>query len=188
MWKSRPWEAEIYKRTLISFVTSFSTLSTQRSHPCSTKPAPRNNRRGCRPASPKKKRKKPPPPDKSGRLISASHAPEAPGSGKIWGAHRSRIDCRKFAGVATPDPRHKYLVSILRGCDDGWKIATLFQNPTYGVTDWACPIVKKHWWFHTKRPKILLLTWALWTLTTRLLGSQQSPSRGEVIMSAARQH
>lgn len=47
-----------------------------------------------------------------------------------------------------------YLVSIVwKGWIECWKNTTLFQKPTYGVN--PCPMVRKHCWFHKKRPKIL---------------------------------
>lgn len=96
---------------------------------------------------------------------------------KIGERPGARTEDKHGSGEKQKKPR--YLVSIAKGCE-GWKIATLFQNPTYGV---CCtgPKVKKHCLFHTICPRNLLFS-------TLLLGSQQIPSRGVVIMSAAEQH
>lgn len=99
-------------------------------------------------------------------------------------SNRTRTENNKtMNGGGGQEKTKEYLVSIAKGCE-GWKIATLFQNPTYGV---CCtgPNVKKHCLFHTICPKNLLL---LSILNTLLFGSQQIPSRGVVIMSAADQH
>lgn len=98
-----------------------------------------------------------------------------------WSAPSQQI---KRNAVRQEKAKNKeYLVSMVKGCE-GCTIATLFQNPTYGVC-WNGPIVKKHCLFHTRCPKNLPLS----KLNIPLLfGSQQTPYRGVVIMSAADQH